>query len=170
MDATTIDLEVAYNQQLSEMLTAEKKYNKYFERLATAAYTEELRSGLAPASNEFPEHLERLKQCVAIQKIKPAKEITELNDVILKQVDQALKSSKKKSFTRDIQILHTAKILLQVKIAVYQTIHQMAVALEKETEAVLMEQCAKDNQNAYAYLLQISANIIYPQCVNQRSA
>ena len=165
MEANTFNLEEVYNQQLSEMLTAEKKYNKYFERLAKAAYTEELRSGLSPASNEFPQHLERIKQCMAIQKIKASTTTTELNEVILKQVDQAIKSGKEKTIKRDIQLLQVSKIMLQVKIAVYQTIHQIAVALGNEIAAVMMEECYKDNQNAYAYLMQISANIIYPQSV-----
>ena len=163
MEANTFNLEEVYNQQLSEMLTAEKKYSKYFDRLSAAAFTQELKSALSPANNEFPEHLERLKQCMAIQKIKPAKNINQLNEVILKQSDMARKSGKQMSVKRDIQILHASQVLLQVKIAVYQTIYQMAVALGKETAAVLMEQCCKDNQNAYAYLIQISANIIYPQ-------
>jgi hypothetical protein len=38
----------------------------------------------------------------------------------------------------------------------------MAGVLEQQQAAVLLEQCRKDVQNAYGYLVQISANIVYP--------
>ncbi|KEQ28173.1 hypothetical protein N180_00615 [Pedobacter antarcticus 4BY] len=55
------------------------------------------------------------------------------------------------------------QLIFQLKVSAYQSLHLMALTLQQDEDAILLEQCSKDNQNSNSYLLQISGNIIYPE-------
>ena len=151
-----------YTKRLNELLTAEKKYLRCFLKLAAAAFTEELRRGLSPALTDQEQHIERLQQCKAMVKLKGAVPLPELDVLLLAQAEKTLKTSTKQTLSRDIEILHCSQTILNVKIAAYQCLQQMAVALKQDHAAILLEQCFKDDQNSSGYLTQIAQYIIYP--------
>lgn len=165
MKSNSSKFEQLYDQELALLLTVEKKYLKYFEKLSAAAYTDELKTGLSISSTGLDQHLKRLKECSGKIKI--------LNSLIVKPVDEALlktaagllQSRKKPSITKDMEILNCSQTVLQVKISNYQVLQLMGAALGREHDVILMEQCVRDNQNNYSYLLQISGNIIYPEAI-----
>lgn len=151
-----------YTKRLNELLTAEKKYLKSFLKMATAALTEELRRGLSPSLTDQERHIERLQQCKALVRLKGAAPLPELDVLLLAQAEKALKTSTKQTLSRDIEMLHCSQTILSVRITVYQSLQHMAMALQQDHAALLLEQCFKDNQNSSGYLTQISQNIIYP--------
>lgn len=157
------NLPAVYSRRLAALMAAEKKYLKCFLRLSAAAFTDELKTGLSPSSTEMDQHIERLKQCMARQKIKASSANDSLTDTLLKLVSDLLKPRKNPSRDRDIEILEYSQTILQLKVSGYQSLYLMAVALAQNEDAVLLEQCSKDNQNSHSYLLQISGNIIYPE-------
>lgn len=163
MKESPLNLSAIYSQRLAASMAAEKKYLKSFLRLSAGAFTDELKTGLSPSSTEMDQHIERLKQCVASQKIKATSTNDSVTDTLLKLVADLLKPRKNPSRERDIDILKYSQIILQLKVSDYQSLYLMAVALQQNEDANLLEQCAKDNQNSYSYLLQISGNIIYPE-------
>lgn len=151
-----------YTKRLNELLTAEKKYFKCFLKLSAAAFTEELRRGLSPALTDQEQHIERLQQCRALINVKGTAPLPELDELLVVQANKARKAYTKDTLSRDIEILHCSQTILNVKIAAYQSLQQMAVALQQDHAALLLEQCFKDHQNSSGYLAQISQNIIYP--------
>lgn len=158
-------LEIAYLKKLGGMLAAAEKCVSCLEKLSAAAFTDELRMGLSPASSDQLLHIQRLKQCLNLKKGKKTKDVAVLDQLLLKMGKDVVKG-KIPSLEKDLNLVHTGQQIFQQKIQGYISLKQMAVALGTEQSAVLLEQCFKDEQNAYNYLLQISQNIIYPKAVS----
>jgi len=154
-------LKIIYIERLTEMLASEKKYSLCFEKLSGAAFTDELHTGLSPASFDQQLHVQRLIHCLDLQKVKKAGKITALDQYFLEYGKRVIKG-KVPSLQKDLILLHAAQQIFMQKIQGYTSLHQMAIALGAEQSALLLEQCFKDEQNAYNYLVQISQNIIYP--------
>lgn len=157
-------LENIYLEKLSNMFVAEKKYILCLKKLSSAALTDELRRGLLPDSSDQHNHIERLKLCFEIQKAKKVGIISPLDAYFFEHSKDVVKG-KVPSLEKDISLLHTSQQIFQRKIHGYCSLQQMAIALGLEQAVLLLEQCFKDDQNAYNYLLQISQNIIYPKAV-----
>lgn len=154
-------LENIYSEKLSEMLVAEKKYMLCLEKLSAAALTDELRIALSPDSSDQRLHIERLQLCFEIQKVKKTGIISALDQYFFEHLKDVVKG-KVPSLQKDISLLHSSQLIFQRKIQGYTSLQQMAIALGVEQSAQLLEQCFKDDQNAYNYLVQVSQNIIYP--------
>ncbi|SDL40551.1 DUF892 family protein [Pedobacter antarcticus] len=163
MNETTLNLSAVYSQRLAALMDREKKYLKCFRDMSAAAFTDELKTALSPSSTEMDQHIERLKQCMTRQKIKGANTNDILTDTLLKLCADLIKPKKKSSRARDIDILEYGQLIFQLKVSAYQSLHLMALTLQQDEDAILLEQCSKDNQNSNSYLLQISGNIIYPE-------
>lgn len=157
-------LENIYFEKLSEMLVAEKKYILCLEKLSAAALTDELRIGLLPDSSDQYLHIDRLKLCFEMQKVKKAGVISALDKYFFEKSKDVVKG-KVSSLQKDISLLHTSQQIFHRKIEGYTSLQQMAIALGEEQSALLLEQCFKDDQNAYNYLVQVSQNIIYPKAM-----
>lgn len=151
-----------YQYQLKLLLQAEKQTLKCFAKLSYAALTDELRKGLSPASFDQQQHIDRLKICLKQVRTKYNKESDESATALFSHAEFARKSSRMPSFARDLQLLHAGQKILTFFQGSYHELYLMATALELEQAAMLLEQNWKDVQNANAYLVQISSNIIYP--------
>lgn len=156
------DLLQLYYYRLKVMLYSEKQTLKCLTKLSNAALTDELRKGLSPASFDQQQHIDRLKLCLKHVKGMDAKESDKAASILITQAELARKSSRAPSVSRDLQLLHSGLSILNVSQCSYHELYLMAGVLEQQEAAVLLEQCWKDVQNAYGYLVQISANIIYP--------
>lgn len=163
MKTPPLKLEEIYNQTLSELLAAEKKYAKIFEQMASAAFIDELRKGISAEATEIDSHIDRLTQVISIQKLKVSRVTSAIDDELMKMSKEVCGFIKQQSVLKDIQILHCAKTILAYKIAAYESLYLMAKAIGKDHAFMLLEQSFKDNQNTYGYLTQISQNILYPR-------
>jgi ferritin-like metal-binding protein YciE len=157
-------LENIYLEKLSEMFVAEKRYILCLKKLSAAALTDELRKGLLPDSSDQPMHIDRLKLCFEIQNAKKVGIISPLDACFFEYSKDVVKG-KVPSLEKDISLLHISQQIFKRKIQGYNILQQMAKALGLEQAIPLLEQCFKDDQNAYNYLVQISQNIIYPKAV-----
>jgi len=157
-------LENIYFGKLSEMFVAEKKYILCLKKLSAAALTDELRIGLLPDSSDQHLHIERLKLCFKMQKVKKAEVISALDECLFEKSKDVVKG-KISSVQKDISLLHTSQQIFHRKIQGYTSLQQMAMTLGEEQPTLLLEQCFKDDQNAYNYLIQVSQNIIYPKAM-----
>lgn len=157
-------LENIYLEKLSEIFVVEKKYILCLKKLSAAALTDELRMGISPDSSDQHLHIERLKLCLEIKKSKKAGAISTLDQHFFEHCKDVVKG-KVPSVEKDISILHISQQIFQRKIQSFSSLQHMAIALGEEQSALLLEQCFKDDQNAYNYLVQVSQNIIYPKSV-----
>lgn len=164
MALVSTDVQGLYLQQLHQLLAAEKKYLNAFKKLATAADTAELKSALASASTEVRQQIERISQCLDLLKSKAIPGINGIDQHLLDTVGQ-FKATGKPSVFRDIELLLLSQQIFMNKVIAYQNLTLMAGIVQQDHAARLLEQCAKDNQNNYSYLVQISGNIIYPEAI-----
>ncbi|TDO23928.1 DUF892 family protein [Pedobacter duraquae] len=162
MKTPPLTLNEVYLQTLSEVYAAEKKYMKCFQQMAEAAFTDELRSAINPEGTDLENHLSRLTQIMETANLKTSRITSALDDELLVMGKEICGFQKQQSVLKDIQILQVATQLVQIRIAAYEALYQMATALKIEKAAVLLEQCFKDYKNTVAYLSQIAQNIIYP--------
>ncbi|PTT03542.1 hypothetical protein DBR11_01995 [Pedobacter sp. HMWF019] len=152
-----------YRQQLKQLIAAEKKHLKCLAKLAPAAGTDELKSAISRDSMDIEQNLERLTQCKSWIKGKSSVKANAKNSLstLIGNYPKRMKSS----IYYDIRILKYIQECFMLKIVTYQNLQLMAGILQQEHPVVLLEQCVKDNQNSYSYLVQISANIIYPEAL-----
>lgn len=161
------DLAELYLQQLQGFLSSEKKYGKVIEKLTAAVATDELKTALALTSADLPQQKERIKQCLALLNRK-AIAATSKTDLPFLEHITLNKVTAKPSVLNDIKILHTSQQIFQTKVIAYQNLQLMSSVLEQEHAVLLLEQSTNDNQNNYGHLVQISANIIYPEAKNNK--
>lgn len=162
MKTLSTDLQGLYLRQLNELLAAESKYEKAFKKLALMAGTEELKSALVSASTEIQQQIDRINQCLDLLKKNATPDINGMDQYLLDTVKQ-IKGASKPSILKDINILRYTQHIFLAKVIAYQNLRLMADTLKQDQAQLLLGQCANENQNNYAYLLQISGNIIYPQ-------
>lgn len=156
-------LQDLYQQQLHQLLTAERKYLKLFSKLAASVVTRELKTALSPDKTELPQHIERLKECLAFFKPSKASDAIDQADLyLLNAAAQACKKTKTPPLLKEINALRCSQQIFMLKVTAYQNLQQMAEVLEQSLAAELLEQSAKDNQNNYGHLVQLAGNIIYP--------
>jgi ferritin-like metal-binding protein YciE len=149
-----------FKQTLAQQLAAEKKYLKSFQKMSSAIMTHELKSAISADETDIDTHISRLSRAMETVKQKPVTKITVIDEQLLEMAKPL--SSKEQSILKDIQILQALQLIFNVKVARYESLYQMAAALDQPEYASLLEQCSKDNQNTFAYLSQIAQNVIYP--------
>ncbi|MEQ7802204.1 DUF892 family protein [Pedobacter sp. ASV1-7] len=168
MKPVLTDLAELYLQQLKGFLSSEKKYGKVIEKLTAAVVTDELKRALALTSADLPQQKERIKQCLALLNRKATAAAAGKTDLPFLEHIKLNKVTAKPSVLNDIKILHISEQIFQTKVIAYQNLQLMASVLEQEHAVLLLEQSTNDNQNNYGHLVQISANIIYPEAKNNK--
>lgn len=149
-----------YILQLAEQLAAEEKYIKATAKVPAAVITDELRSAVSPAATEIENHVSRLSRAGKSCGLKKKAQLTALDKEMLHLLKTVLKGPQ--SMLKDARTLDALRSLYLLKVARYDALWQMAVAVGQTEYAPLLEQSAKDNQNTVAYLNQIAQNIVYP--------
>jgi ferritin-like metal-binding protein YciE len=148
--------QLVFAQVLNHISLLEKQVVKLYEKLEKAAFTPELSKALSPNQTESEQHLQRLiliKELVKGQKI----------DKDSKPSHGSLKFSLKSSSTaQDLDMIAKVLELQNLKLSYYEFLHPIAVALDMETAASLIEQTITDNRNTNTWLRQIIQNVIIP--------
>jgi ferritin-like metal-binding protein YciE len=150
-----------FKTMLAEQLAAEKKYQKLFDKLPKLIHTDEIRLAISPGETDIESHISRLTRTMQAMKYKTAPALPGLEEELQKTLKSA--AGKGASLLKDLQMLEVLKPIYILKVARYDSLYRMSATLELEEYALLLEQCSKDNQNTYAYLNQISQNVIYPE-------
>ncbi len=143
-----------FAESLANLHSHEKKLIAIYAKLEKAAHTPELSKCLSPVSTDNVQHLKRLaliKMSISLKsRIKP------------EMVNQPLIKIKKPSSHQDLDLVEYALILQNQKLAYYEFLHPIAVALALQKEAELIEQSISDNRNTNTWLRQIIQNILVP--------
>ncbi|WP_316810665.1 DUF892 family protein [Pedobacter heparinus] len=162
MKTPPLNLNEIFQASITELCATEKKYLKVYEQLARAAMTPEISAALSPERTDLEQHTSRLTMIIEQEKLKASRIVNPVHEQLIDMSKDKSGFVKQKSLMKDIQILHWAKLITQVKINDYESLHSAALALKLDKATILLEQCVKDEANTYAYLLQIGRNIIYP--------
>jgi ferritin-like metal-binding protein YciE len=161
MKTNELHLAEVFKSMLAEQLAAEKKYQKLFDKLPKLIHTDEMRLAISPGETDIETHISRLTSAMASLKQKATPALSGFDEETLKTLKAT--AVKTVSLHKDLQLLEIFKALYNFKVSRYDSLYRMAAVLGHEEHAMLLEQCSKDNQNTYAYLNQISQNVIYPE-------
>ncbi|MET1054157.1 MAG: DUF892 family protein [Pedobacter sp.] len=161
------NLTETFKTMLSEQLAAEKKYFKILDKLTKAVYTDELQLAISPGETDIESHISRLSRAMAAVKQKAQVASSAIDEELLNTLKTAA-AGKTTSLAKDLTLLEIFKLIYTLKVCRYDSLYRMAAVLGHEEYAMLLEQCSKDNQNTYAYLNQISQNVVYPE-INSNS-
>jgi len=121
-----------FSQTLAAAQSLEKQANKIYQKFIKASHTPELAKCLSPGSTDSDKHLQRIKliQTSLGTKLSPSKKNDLLPNPKLKKV----------SSQQDLDIISQTLNLQSPKLAQYQILHPLASALNRETQAELLEQ------------------------------
>lgn len=151
-----------YLEKLTGMLATEKKYLSCLKKLSAKAFTDELRMGLSPDSSDQQMHIQRLGLCIGQHKIKKAGQLSDTDRALLETATQIARG-KERTLEKDLILLKTGQQIFRRKSETYVKLQKIADSLGFGQSALLLEQCYRDDQNAFNYLLQVSQNIIAPK-------
>ncbi|WP_316771491.1 DUF892 family protein [Pedobacter frigiditerrae] len=139
---------------LLALIAIEQQFAKLYAKLEKASLTAELSKALTPEISDQVQHISRLKLIHTA---------LNLGKLVVPKVNEGipiLKLSTKKSAPQDLQIIHCALKLQNLKLAYYELLHPLAKGLALATEATLLEQTMSDNRNTSTWLRQIIQNVI----------
>ena len=162
MKTNELNLAEVFKFMLAEQLAAEKKYQKFFDKLPKLIYTDEMRLAISPGETDIESHISRLSRAMETLQQKTTSNLADPDQKFLESL-KTVSAGKTVSLYKDIQLLEIFKALYNFKVSRYDSLYRMAAVLGHEEYAMLLEQCSKDNQNTYAYLNQVSQNVIYPE-------
>lgn len=160
MNTSAKDLQDLYQQQLISLVAAEKRHIKSIAKISKTILTDKLKTALNTEVTDIHQHLERLQLCKKTLKNKSTLK-AEMAYLLTQAVENYPKKGKP-SLLLDLRVMRYMQDAFMQKVAAYQQLQLMANVIGDERSAQLLEQSANDNQNSYAYLQQVSANIIYP--------
>jgi ferritin-like metal-binding protein YciE len=149
-------------ERTSNLYDAEKKFMKCFVALSISAFEDELRTALDAPSTEAELHITRLEQILMSLNKEAAGTACEVVAALAEKSNKLIKNNEPGTAMRDAAIIYAAQMIEHYKIASYEILQQIAVELELEPAAVLLQQCLEDEKNTSAYLSRIAKNITNP--------
>jgi ferritin-like metal-binding protein YciE len=154
-------------ERIMNLYDAEKKFMKCFVALSISAYADELRTALNTPSTEAESHITRLEQILKSLDKKVAGTPCEVVAALTEKCNNLIKKNEPGTAMRDAAIIYAAQMIEHYKIASYGVLQQIAVELEFEQAAMLLEKCLEEEKNTSAYLSQIAQNITNPAASNK---
>ncbi|MFD0941052.1 DUF892 family protein [Pedobacter boryungensis] len=143
-----------FAQRIDQAEKLEKFSEKKYAKLTKVAHTDELAKCLHPESTDILAHQQRLS---LIKKLVP-----KTSQLEIKYELPVLQLKSKANPTQDLLIIENALNIQNQKLAIYELLHPIAVALNLETVPALIEQTISDNRNTNTWLRQIVQNIVAP--------
>lgn len=159
------NLQELFKDLTLQIHASDKKYAKLFSQFSELAYIDELRSSLSPSRNTLEEQNDRLAQILKLLNLRPSRILTEMDETLLALGKEVCGYHKQQSSHKDVQILHTAKLITFHRISTGSSIENMAKSLGLDQISQLLTQSLTDNRNAAAYFMQIEQNILYPAVI-----
>ena len=156
------NLKDIFIESILQAHASSKKYAKLFEQFSELAYTDEIRSALAPSRNTLEEQTERLAQILKLLQLRPSRILNEMDETLLTKGKEVCGYQKQQSLHKDVQILLLSKLISYHKISIGSSIAEMSRVLGLDQISQLLTQSVSDDKNAAAYFLQIEQNILYP--------
>lgn len=146
MNTAAKDLQDLYQQQLINLVAAEKQHIKSITEISKAVLTDELKTALNTEITDIQQHLERLQLSKTTLKNKSTLKSEPVH--ILTQAVEDYPKIRKPSLPLDIRVVRYLQDVFMLKIAAYQQLHLMATAIGQEQSAQLLEQSANDIKTA----------------------
>ena len=142
-----------FAQTIELAQSLEKQVNKIYHKFISASYTPQLAKCLSPESTDSGKHLQRISLI---------RTSLALKSIIIGKLPLAIPKLKKASPVQDLDLIGQALNLQHQKLANYQLLHPLAIAMNLQMESEMIGQTITDICNTSTWMRQIIKNIIGP--------
>lgn len=137
--ATTTTLTAFFHDQLRDIYWAEKHLVKALVKMKKASFSDELCMAFEDHVQETRQHIVRLERIFEVMGLKPHTKKSEGMDGLVREVELVIAETGEATATRDVGLIFIAQKIEHYEIASYGCLHQLALTLELDEIAGLLE-------------------------------
>lgn len=154
--------------ELKDLYWAEKHLVKALPKMIKDATSEELKSAIQNHLSETENHVTRLESVFDSIGEKARGVKCEAMVGLLKEAEELLTETDKRSMTRDVAIISAAQKVEHYEIASYGTIKALAGVLGYKEAAALLEATLAEEKNANETLTQVAESKVNASARNEK--
>lgn len=154
------DLHKFFIDVLKDIYYAEDKLVDALEKMQKAATTEELQDAFEDHQLQTKKHISRLEKVFKLLDEKPEKKKCEAMDGLIKEAESIISSTKENSMTRDAALIIAAQKVEHYEIASYGGLVQLALTMEHDKVADLLEKTLEEEEDTDFLLTEIAETSI----------
>jgi ferritin-like metal-binding protein YciE len=152
-------------EQLGDLYSAERQLVEALPKMATAASSQELRTGLEQHLDQTRGHVKRLEQAFTQLGIKPPNEQCEAMKGLIAEGDKVIKATGQAS-AKDAALIAAAQRVEHYEIAGYGTVRTLARELDQGDVADLMNETLDEESAADEKLTAIATGGVLGSGIN----
>lgn len=156
-----------FYEELKDIYWAEKHLTKALPKMVKAATTEELKEAINEHLEVTRTHVERLEQVFEMLGKKAQAKKCEAMEGLTKEAEGVVEDTEEGTATRDVAIIMAAQKVEHYEIATYGGLHQLAMTLELNEVAGLLEETLTEEKEADETLTEIAENSINYSAANE---
>lgn len=137
-----------FNDQLKDMYWAEKQLAKELPKLKKAASSEDLELAFEDHLQESKQHIVRLERIFEMMGLKPETKKCEGMEGLIKEAETIIAETQDGTATRDVGLIFASQKIEHYEIATYGCLHQLALTLEMDEVANLLDATLMDEKEA----------------------
>ncbi|QLL57906.1 MULTISPECIES: ferritin-like domain-containing protein [Empedobacter] len=145
---------------LKDIYYAEHALIDGLEKMQKSATTEELQDAFEDHQLQTKKHISRLEKVFTLLDEKADKKECEAIKGLIKEAEEIIKSTKDGSMTRDAALIIAAQKIEHYEIATYGGLVQLALTMEHEKVADLLEKTLSEEEETDDNLTEIAETLI----------
>lgn len=152
------NLEDIFEDLLKDIYWAEKHLAKALQKMAKAAYNEELKEAFELHLEETENQVARVEKCFELMETKPVAKKCEAMEGLIAEGEEVIKDHDR-GHARDAALIAAAQKIEHYEISAYGTLRTMATVLGKPQCAELLEETKDEEAETDEKLTQLSEKI-----------
>ena len=153
-------LQKFFIDQLKDMYYAEQELIKALDEMKKACTTEELEDAFDSHRKQTERHLQRLEKVFRLVGKNPEAKTCEAMDGLLKEARSIIGETEDDSMTRDAALIIAAQKVEHYEIATYGGLVQLAITMQLNRAADLLDKTLKEEEETDALLTDIAESFI----------
>lgn len=145
-----------FTDQLKDIYWAEKHLVKTLPKMKKAASSDELASAFEDHLEETRQHVVRLEKIFELMGQKSEAKKCDAMEGLTKEGDSIIEETKEGTATRDVGLIFAAQKVEHYEIATYGSLHQLALTLEYNEIADLLDATLNEEKEADKSLTSIA--------------
>lgn len=163
------DLKDLLIDELQDLLSAEEQIVDALPKMATAAFSPDLKKAFETHLKETQNQITRIEQIFEILKTKKLEKVCKGMKGLIQEAKEVLKEFKFKSPIRDVALISKAQRIKHYEISAYGTVRALANEIELEDVADLLQESLDEEVNADKKLTTIGEGGMLISGVNRQA-
>ncbi len=159
-----------FQDELKDIYWAEKHLVKALPKMAKAATGDALSEAIREHLEETKRHVSRLEEIFDLLGKKPTAKKCEAMEGISKEADSILEDTEEGTATRDVGLILACQKVEHYEIATYGGLKQLALSLQLDDIADLLNETLEEEKNADETLSEIAMNNINYEAATEMEA